>query len=146
MSEFYLRGARTTMQVQAQVQRGWRRDAVVLTDDNDPRPMTSKELLESERPLTVVVPKAWLRSVDGNVYKVDLDGHTFNDVQIDFIAEGIGIDGGDLLGDVEDALSGGPALIHQCVDYRSPTTCRACNLLWRVRDLKKCIVSVDPEE
>ena len=48
-----------------------------------------------------------------------------------------GIEEGDLLADLEAALSDSPALIHSCQDFNAPETCRACALLHRVQRLRR---------
>jgi hypothetical protein len=44
---------------------------------------------------------------------------------------------GDLLHDMEKALSSSSALIHSCHDFTSPETCEPCRLLHRIKNARR---------
>jgi len=118
------------------------RESVVTTtlrkwSDRGYSAVTMKEILASES-FSILLPHAIVRSISPSRCNA-LD--VAEEVEIVFLAEGIGIDRGDLLGDIEAALSKSPALIHNCLDFKSPKTCSVCALLWRIRSIG--VVSVE---
>jgi len=56
-------------------------------------------------------------------------------VRVELTFESAAFDPGDLLDDMEKALSQ-TALIHTCSDKRSPDSCRVCSLLYRIKRLQ----------
>ena len=135
--------ARSEVNARLQVHEAYMLQDPVWGDGHEP--LTKQELLDATE-LTVVLPKAIIRNLspnrEGGVF---LEQPYRPEVDITFLAEGLSLDRGDLLGDMEKALSGSPAIIHGCQDYRSPTTCHACSMLWRIRRMQRCVVDVDDE-
>jgi len=56
-------------------------------------------------------------------------------VRVELTFDSAAIDQGDIVGDLEKALSR-TALIHSCMDLKSPASCHVCSLLYRLKRLK----------